>query len=97
MLYEVLKTFKGSQDGRFAETFEEGTQVRLSEYLADIAVREGWAKPVSNSASASAQQKETPVPTGENKEVSIDNKAVITTGKRRGGKLSRFIAAVTGD
>lgn len=46
MLYDILKDFKGSQDGRFAEQFTAGTQAELSDYLADIVVREGWAKPV---------------------------------------------------
>lgn len=46
MLYDILKDFKGSQDGRFAEQFTADTQAELSDYLADIVVREGWAKPV---------------------------------------------------
>jgi hypothetical protein len=33
MLYDILKDFKGSQDGRFAESFEAGTQAELSDYL----------------------------------------------------------------
>jgi hypothetical protein len=47
MLYDILKDFKGSQDGRFAEQFTAGTQDELSDYLAEIVVREGWATPVS--------------------------------------------------
>lgn len=30
---EILETFKGSQDGRFTETFEAGTTAEISEYL----------------------------------------------------------------
>lgn len=42
--YDILKDFPGSQDGRFCEQFHAGTQAELSDYLADIAVREGWAR-----------------------------------------------------
>lgn len=34
---EILETFKGSQDGRFTETFEAGTTVDVSEYLIALA------------------------------------------------------------
>jgi len=34
---EILQTFKGSQDGRFTETFEAGTVADLSEYLMSCA------------------------------------------------------------
>jgi hypothetical protein len=30
---EILQSFKGSQDGRFAEMFEAGTTADLSDYL----------------------------------------------------------------
>lgn len=46
MIHQILKNFKGSQDGRFTESFEAGTHVDLSDYLAEIVVREGWAMPV---------------------------------------------------
>lgn len=46
MEHKILKTFKGSQDGRFTELFEAKTTRDLSESLAAIAVKEGWAKPV---------------------------------------------------
>lgn len=36
-LCKILKTFKGSQDGRYAETFEAGTEAELSEYLMNCA------------------------------------------------------------
>lgn len=44
MLYDILKDFKGSQDGRFCEQFVAGTQADLSDYLAGIVVPEGWAR-----------------------------------------------------
>lgn len=44
MLYEILKDFPGSQDGRITEQFTAGTQAELSDYLAAIVVREGWAR-----------------------------------------------------
>lgn len=46
MKYEIIKDFSGSQDGRFTEKFKAGTEADLSDYLADIVVREGWARPV---------------------------------------------------
>lgn len=45
MIFEILKDFKGSHDGRFTESFEAGTERELSESLASVAVREGWARP----------------------------------------------------
>lgn len=46
-LYDILKDFPGSQDGRFTEHFAAGTQAALSDYLAGIVVPLGWARPVS--------------------------------------------------
>ena len=37
MLYDILKSFAGSQDGRFVEQFTAGTQAELSDYLAAAA------------------------------------------------------------
>jgi len=34
VIYDILKDFKGSQDGRFAEDFVAGTQRDISDYLA---------------------------------------------------------------
>jgi hypothetical protein len=48
MLHDILKDFPGSQDGTRTEQFKAGTQVELSSYLAEIVVREGWAKPVGS-------------------------------------------------
>ena len=45
--YEILQTFKGSQDGRFTEEFTAGDKdVGLSDSLAEVAVAEKWAKPM---------------------------------------------------
>lgn len=43
-LYDILKDFPGSQDGTTTEQFKAGTQAELSDYLAEIVVREGWAR-----------------------------------------------------
>jgi hypothetical protein len=43
-LYDILKDFPGSQDGRSTDLFTAGTQVELSDYLGEIVVREGWAR-----------------------------------------------------
>jgi hypothetical protein len=48
MKYDILKDFPGSQDGRFTEQFEAGTQRELSEYLAEIVVPAGFARPVAD-------------------------------------------------
>lgn len=37
MKCEILETFKGSQDGRFTETFTAGTVVDVSAYLLPLA------------------------------------------------------------
>lgn len=46
MIYDILKTFKGSPDGRFAVDYVAGTQAELTDSLAAVAVKEGWARPV---------------------------------------------------
>lgn len=43
-LYDILKDFPGSQDGSTTEHFKAGTRAELSDYLAEIVVREGWAR-----------------------------------------------------
>lgn len=57
MLYDIIKDFKGSQDGRFSEDFKAGTQAELSDYLAGIVVPEGWASPADESKPAAAGAK----------------------------------------
>jgi hypothetical protein len=44
-LYEIVRDFKGSQDGRFAEDFKAGTVRDLSAYLA-AAIDPTWARAV---------------------------------------------------
>jgi hypothetical protein len=45
-LYNILKSFKGSQDGRFCEDFEAGTQRELSDYLYDC-IDKAWVAPAA--------------------------------------------------
>lgn len=45
MKYEIIKSFNGSQDGRFTEAFVAGTEAELSDYLAEMAVPAGLARP----------------------------------------------------
>jgi hypothetical protein len=71
MLYNILKDFKGSQDGRFAEEFKAGTQAELSDYLAGC-IDPAWAK-LANAPEAKAVDGD-----------EIKNKAVPTTGKQGG-------------
>lgn len=47
MLHDILKDFPGSQNGSVTEQFKAGTRVELSESLAAVVVREGWAKPAA--------------------------------------------------
>jgi hypothetical protein len=42
-LYRILKTFTGSQHGNDHQQFEAGTTALLSNSLATIVVKEGWA------------------------------------------------------
>jgi hypothetical protein len=64
MLYDILRDFPGSQDGRFTEQFAAGTQRELSDYLAAIVVPSGWAR-LAKPAQAPLE---------------IDNKAVVADG-----------------
>lgn len=73
MKYKILKEFLGSQDGRFTDRFEAGTEAELSNSLASVAVAQGWALPVG----AVVEPVVEPV-------VEIENKAIITDTPRRG-------------
>ncbi|MBP3958347.1 hypothetical protein J8F10_24120 [Gemmata sp. G18] len=42
--YRILKSFKGSQTGHDCHEFEAGTEARLSDSLAEVVVKEGWAE-----------------------------------------------------
>lgn len=44
MKYRILKSFMGSQDGRFAKQFEAGSEAELSDYLVS-AVDPSWIAP----------------------------------------------------
>lgn len=44
-MYEVLKDFKGSPDGRFAVQYKSGETVELTPSLAEVALKEKWVKP----------------------------------------------------
>lgn len=65
----IIKSFKGSQDGRFTELFEAGTVRDLSDDLIAAVINEGWIEIVKDMPPA--------------KTVQIDNKAIITEGKRK--------------
>lgn len=46
MKYDIIKSFKGSPDGRHAVQYNEGDKdVDLSNSLAEVALAEGWVKP----------------------------------------------------
>lgn len=45
MIYRIVKSFKGSQDGRFCDSFEAGTEADLSDYLVS-AVDKSWIAPM---------------------------------------------------
>jgi len=57
-MYQVLKDFKGSPDGRFAVDYKAGEVVDLTTTLAVVAMAEGWVKPVWDEATAA---KEVPI------------------------------------
>ena len=65
-MYQVLKDFKGSPDGRFAVDYKAGEVVELTTALAVVAMAEGWVKPVWDEAAAA-------------KEVSIDPQVAPAT------------------
>lgn len=48
--HHILKDFNGSQDGFDFNSFKAGTVAALSDHLAPIAVKEGWAKPAEAEA-----------------------------------------------
>ncbi len=50
MKYEVLKTFRGSPDGRFAVDYRAGETVELTASLAEVALAEGWVKEARKTA-----------------------------------------------
>ncbi len=69
---KIRKTFKGSQDGRITETFEAGTVRDLSDDLIAATINEGWIEIIKDTSPA--------------KTVELDNKAIITEGKRKASR-----------
>lgn len=53
--HKILKSFKGSQDGRFVEEFVAGTVRPLSASLAKSAIEAGEAAPIETKAAGSAE------------------------------------------
>jgi hypothetical protein len=53
MKYEVMKTFRGSPDGRFAVDYTAGETVELTDSLAEVALAEGWVKTARKTAAKS--------------------------------------------
>lgn len=43
-MYQIIKDFKGSQDGSTTDAFYAGTLRELSDSLAAVVVAQGWAK-----------------------------------------------------
>ena len=68
----IIKSFNGSQDGRFTEPFEAGTVRDLSYDLIAATINEGWIEIVKDTSPA--------------KTVEIENKAIITEGKRKASR-----------
>lgn len=58
-MYKVIKDFKGSPDGYTVIQYLEGQEVELSLALADVALKEKWAKklPIKAREDAEAQAK----------------------------------------
>lgn len=52
MQYKVIKSFKGSPDGRFAVDYTEGQTVPLTDSLAQVALAEGWVEAVPEQVEA---------------------------------------------
>lgn len=49
MKYDIIKSFKGSPDGRHAVQYNEGDKdVELTASLAEVAQAEGWAQPAAS-------------------------------------------------
>jgi len=56
--HRILKDFKGTQDGHGdGQEFTAGTTVPLSDQLADVVVRAGWAKPHTEEVKETDEEK----------------------------------------
>lgn len=87
MLYEILKDFPGSQDGRHTEQFVAGTQRELSDYLVSCIdpawVREVKPKVEIENKAVVSDGSSRPEPAAHE----IQNAAVVSDGgMRRGAK-----------
>lgn len=62
MKYKIIKSFKGSPDGRFAVQYNAGETVELSASLAQVALGEEWVRvsETDKPAAAPAQQADAP-------------------------------------
>jgi len=83
MTHAILKDFFGSQDGRFTDHFEAGTEVELSDYLARLVVPSGHARPLNPVHRVTQLDSDAATDTPR---AVVDNKAIATSGFRRGRK-----------
>lgn len=82
-LYTVLTTFRGSQtgnDGPF--TFTKGEEVRLSDHLAELALKEKWVTPALEKPKP--ESRETKIDTPE--ETKPEKPAAKKTAAKKGKK-----------
>lgn len=57
MRCRILKDFKGSPDGRYAVQYRAGEEGDLTASLAEVALAEGWAKPVEEAPAQEDKKK----------------------------------------
>lgn len=57
--YRILADFKGSQDGHDHHQFKADTEAHLSDDLAAIVLREGWAEPLPGTVISDVELAET--------------------------------------
>ena len=73
--HRILKSFPGSQTGHDHHHFEKGTVAHLSDSLAEIVVKEGWAKAVEDPADEPEAKSEGDAPANKMKKAAPENKA----------------------
>lgn len=59
--HRILKSFKGSQTGHDHHHFAEGTEADLSDDLAAVVVKAGWAEPIEDPVEPEELDEETVV------------------------------------
>lgn len=65
MKYDILKSFKGSPDGRFAVQYNEGDKdVELTDSLAKVALEEKWVKPSKSEKKKAGAEADADTPAG---------------------------------